>query len=172
MKIKKIQLKNIGPYVDHNGFDFDIANSVKRMILIGGKNGAGKTTTIKMLTGLTAKDGGSISYDNLSIDTHLDKIQQFTNLSPQETAIAENLTVMENIIFIAQIYGMNKLQAQLGCQRVMEQFDLTKVANILAKKERCVVDTANGLVALEHIGIVVAVFHIIFPFGSLLYCII
>ena len=44
MKIKKIQLKNIGPYVDINGFDFDIANSVKRMILIGGKNGAGKTT--------------------------------------------------------------------------------------------------------------------------------
>ncbi len=105
-----------------------------QVFAILGVNGAGKTTTIKMLTGLTAKDGGSISYDNLSIDTHLDKIQQFTNLSPQETAIAENLTVMENIIFIAHIYGMNKLQAQQGCQRVMEQFDLTKVANTLAKK--------------------------------------
>ncbi len=44
MKIKKIQLKNIGPYVDYNGFDFDIADSVKRMVLVGGKNGAGKTT--------------------------------------------------------------------------------------------------------------------------------
>lgn len=44
MKIKKIQLKNIGPYIDNNGFDFDIADSVKRMVLIGGKNGAGKTT--------------------------------------------------------------------------------------------------------------------------------
>ena len=42
MKIKKIQLKNIGPYVDYNGFDFDIADSVKRMVLVGGKkvNGA------------------------------------------------------------------------------------------------------------------------------------
>ena len=44
MKIKKIQLKNIGPYVDYNGFDFDIADSIKRMVLVGGKNGAGKTT--------------------------------------------------------------------------------------------------------------------------------
>ena len=44
MKIKKIQLKNIGPYVDYNRFDFDITNSVRRMVLVGGKNGAGKTT--------------------------------------------------------------------------------------------------------------------------------
>ena len=44
MKIKKIQLKNVGPYVDYNGFDFNIADSVKRMVLVGGKNGAGKTT--------------------------------------------------------------------------------------------------------------------------------
>lgn len=44
MKISKIRLKNIGPYVDYNGFDFDIKDSTKRMVLVGGKNGAGKTT--------------------------------------------------------------------------------------------------------------------------------
>lgn len=44
MKISKIRLKNIGPYVDNNGFDFDIKDSTKRMVLVGGKNGAGKTT--------------------------------------------------------------------------------------------------------------------------------
>ena len=44
MKIERIQLKNIGPYVDYNKFDFDIADSVKKMVLVGGKNGAGKTT--------------------------------------------------------------------------------------------------------------------------------
>lgn len=44
MKIKRIQLKNIGPYVDENSFDFNISDTAKRMILIGGKNGAGKTT--------------------------------------------------------------------------------------------------------------------------------
>ncbi len=44
MKIKRIQLKNIGPYVNENTFDFDVSKTKKRMVLIGGKNGAGKTT--------------------------------------------------------------------------------------------------------------------------------
>lgn len=44
MKIKRIQAKNIGPYVNENTFDFDVSDISKRMILIGGKNGAGKTT--------------------------------------------------------------------------------------------------------------------------------
>jgi len=44
MKIKRIQLKNIGPYVNENTFDFDVSKTKKRMVLIGGKNGSGKTT--------------------------------------------------------------------------------------------------------------------------------
>ncbi len=43
MKIKKITLFNIGPYVGKNTFDFSI-NKKKNIVLIGGKNGAGKTT--------------------------------------------------------------------------------------------------------------------------------
>lgn len=44
MKIERIQIKNIGPYVDENCFKFDVSDLEKRMVLIGGKNGAGKTT--------------------------------------------------------------------------------------------------------------------------------
>lgn len=44
MKIQKIVIKNIGPYINNNSFNFDIKSDVKRMVLIGGKNGAGKTT--------------------------------------------------------------------------------------------------------------------------------
>ena len=98
-----------------------------------GVNGAGKTTTIKMLTGLTAKDDGTIYYDHLNVDTDLAKIKHIINISPQETAIAENLTVLENIIFVAQIYGLDKLQAQKSCQNLLEQFDLVDVANKLAR---------------------------------------
>ena len=42
MKIERIQIKNIGPYVDENCFKFDVSDLEKRMVLIGGKNGAGK----------------------------------------------------------------------------------------------------------------------------------
>ena len=44
MKIKRIQIKNIGPYIDENTFQFDVSDLTKRLALIGGKNGAGKTT--------------------------------------------------------------------------------------------------------------------------------
>lgn len=44
MKIKRIQIKNIGPYVNKNVLDFNVSDTAKRMVLIGGKNGAGKTT--------------------------------------------------------------------------------------------------------------------------------
>ena len=44
MKIKRIQIKNIGPYINENAFQFDVSDLTKRLALIGGKNGAGKTT--------------------------------------------------------------------------------------------------------------------------------
>ena len=98
-----------------------------------GVNGAGKSTTIKMLTGLVQRDGGSILYDDMNIDTHLNQIQSIINLSPQDTAIAENLTVWENIYFIAQIYGLDKEQAQQNCKQLLQQFQLESVANTHAK---------------------------------------
>ena len=44
MKIESVQIKNIGPYIGDNTFSFDVTDSLRKMILIGGKNGAGKTT--------------------------------------------------------------------------------------------------------------------------------
>ena len=49
MKIQKIKLNNIGPYISNNEFNFDVSNISKRMVLIGGKNGAGKTTLFKAI---------------------------------------------------------------------------------------------------------------------------
>ena len=48
MKIKRITLYNIGPYVDLNTFDFSISKD-RNVVLIGGKNGAGKTTFFKSI---------------------------------------------------------------------------------------------------------------------------
>lgn len=49
MKIKRIVLYNIGPYIDRNVFDLSIENKEKNIVLIGGKNGAGKTTFFKSI---------------------------------------------------------------------------------------------------------------------------
>lgn len=44
MKIKKVLLCNVGPYINENEFEFIVSNPLKSIVLIGGKNGAGKTT--------------------------------------------------------------------------------------------------------------------------------
>ena len=49
MRIKRILLHNVGPYVEDNSFSFDTNDRSKNMVLIGGKNGAGKTTLFKAI---------------------------------------------------------------------------------------------------------------------------
>ena len=68
-----------------------------------GVNGAGKTTLIKILCGLTQKSSGNIQINNLDITKDIDKIKEIIAISPQETAIANNLTVKENLEFFANL---------------------------------------------------------------------
>lgn len=98
-----------------------------------GVNGAGKTTTIKILTGLIPKTSGKISFDSLDLDKDIEKIKQISNVSMQETAIAENLTVKENIEFIAKIYGLPKQEVKVKTNELLENFDLLSVKNKQAR---------------------------------------
>lgn len=98
-----------------------------------GENGAGKTTLIKILTGQTDKDGGKfyvLGYDELSRDKYCDKI----NISPQETAVAKNLTVKENLIFSAMIFGLDKQRAKESADKIMQDLSLLEVQDKIARK--------------------------------------
>ena len=80
--------------------------NIKQGELFGllGVNGAGKTTTIKMLSGLILPTKGDIKIENMDIKKETIKIKEILNVSPQETAIAPNLTVKENLEFMAGVY--------------------------------------------------------------------
>ena len=95
-----------------------------------GVNGAGKTTLIKILCGLTRKTSGRITVDGFDLDKEMDKIKQVIDVSPQETAVANNLTVKENLEFFASIYDNNDARA---LEEVVETFRLGEVLNQKAK---------------------------------------
>ena len=93
-----------------------------------GVNGAGKTTAIRMLTGITAPDGGDAFLMGHSVITELEAVKRITNLSPQESAVAPRLTVRENLELIAEIYGLRSREARARAERSMEEFGLAQVA--------------------------------------------
>ena len=89
-----------------NGIDLKI-NEGELFALLG-TNGAGKTTTIKMLSTLIFPSSGEIKIEGLDIIKDRQKIKKIINVSPQETAIAQNLSVKENLEFMAGVYETRK----------------------------------------------------------------
>lgn len=94
-----------------------------------GPNGAGKTTTIRMLSGLLKPDGGTISYlgQPLSGDTIIQM-----GLCPQELAIWDNLTVMEQLLYVASLYDIPQKVARARAHQLLEHLHLSEQKNELA----------------------------------------
>ena len=98
-----------------------------------GVNGAGKTTTIKMLSCLIKPTSGDALLLGDSIVSNPYAIKEKTNISPQETAVAENLSVLENLEFIAGIYGQDRKTANINALEIAKNFGLE---NELSKKPK------------------------------------
>lgn len=92
-----------------------------------GVNGAGKTTTIKMLTCLTKPSSGDAFVGGYSIKKQSEKVKQLIGVSPQETAVAPNLSVEENLELICGIYGFSKEKTKRKIEELCGQFTLDSV---------------------------------------------
>ena len=92
-----------------------------------GVNGAGKTTAIKMLSGLTAPTEGDAIIGGYSITKEPEKVKRLIGVSPQETAVAPNLSVKENLELICGIHGFSKEKTKQKLQALSVQFHLDEV---------------------------------------------
>jgi len=98
-----------------------------------GVNGAGKTTTIKMLSGLIKPTSGSAKIFGKDLKEDLNEIKQIIAISPQESAIAKNLTVYENLLLMAELYGQSKKEAEENVKEVSHALSLDNYLKRRAK---------------------------------------
>lgn len=99
-----------------------------------GVNGAGKTTTIKMLSCLIKPTGGNAVLLGDSVREHPQAVKEKINISPQETAVAANLSVIENLVLTAGIYGQDSKSATKSAEKMVSQFGLDSVRKKKAKQ--------------------------------------
>jgi len=99
-----------------------------------GVNGAGKTTTVKMLSCLTKPTEGDAFVGGYSITKEPEKVKSLIGVSPQETAVAPNLSVKENLALICGIHGFSKEKTKEKICELSESFSLESVLGRKAGK--------------------------------------
>ena len=108
-----------------DGLDLEIRQGEFYALL--GVNGAGKTTAIRLLTGLTRPTSGDALVGGYSITREREQVKQRIGVAPQETALAPNLTVKENLELICGIYGFSKAKTTAKIKELTGQFSLDPV---------------------------------------------
>lgn len=98
-----------------------------------GVNGAGKTTTIKLLSCLAKPSGGTAIVGGFDVTEEPLAVKRIIAVSPQQTAVAPNLTVKENLELICGVHGYSRKDAKDMTERMLEEFGLQEIAASRAK---------------------------------------
>lgn len=136
MKIKQIKLINIGPYINENNFDFDVSDSVRRMILIGGKNGAGKTTLFKAIKTCLY---GCVAYGFEAINAkYYAEVEKIINANEKLKRVGEAGVTIDLVLDDGKYdvtYTFVRKWRVAG-KRITESFDVYKEGELLGLTEK------------------------------------
>lgn len=131
--IKTVELtKKYRDFIAVDRLSFSIAQGELFSLL--GVNGAGKTTTIKMLSCLTPPTSGNAYLDGKSILDKSSEVKAAIAVSPQETAVAPNLTVKENLELMAGVHGFSKVKSNQRAAELAESFGFDAIIKKRAGK--------------------------------------
>ncbi len=94
-----------------------------------GPNGSGKTTIIRMLCGLLTPTSGEATILGLDVPQQAEALRQKIGYMTQKFSLYDNLTVEENMRFIAKIYGLSRGKAKERISSLLDHYSLTAMRN-------------------------------------------
>ena len=89
-----------------------------------GPNGAGKTTTIRMLTGLSKPTDGKASVLGFDVNSEIVKAKGYIGVVPEMSNLYDELSAMDNLLFMAQLYGVPRTQRRERAEELLKTFGL------------------------------------------------
>ena len=133
---KMRQMKGGAPKKDSIRAVDDISFEINYGEIFGflGPNGAGKTTTIRMLTGVLKPTKGQITIFGKNLWKNQISVKQLMGHVPEEANVYIDLTGMQNLTFIGELYGISKHERIERAEDLLNKFELFEKRNILAKK--------------------------------------
>ncbi|MEQ8172210.1 MAG: ABC transporter ATP-binding protein [Candidatus Eremiobacterota bacterium] len=107
-----------------NGINFTVRKGEIYGIL--GPNGSGKSTLIRIISTLLLPDEGEVTVYGLNVVTDCYKVRHLINRVSVEAAFFKKLTVMENILFSARLYGMDPGKAVNKASEILKDLDFSE----------------------------------------------
>lgn len=129
-----LEVNHVKKYYKKSKAVDDVTFQVKHGEIFGliGENGAGKSTMLSMIATLIKPDSGEILFNGKDIVTNPVIIQKKLGYVPQEIALYEMLSGMDNLIFFADMYQLSRQQKKRQIETVIQRIGLDK--DILSKK--------------------------------------
>jgi ABC-2 type transport system ATP-binding protein len=124
-------VKSYGDVRALDGVDLNVPSGTVLGLL--GPNGAGKTTAVRILTTLLPADGGSARVAGLDVASEAPRLRQQIGLAGQYAAVDENLTGLENLQMVGQLYHLPKGEPKARAVELLERFDLAEAGGRLVR---------------------------------------
>jgi ABC-2 type transport system ATP-binding protein len=115
---------------------FDLSFEVPTGTIFGmiGPSGCGKTTTVRLMTGLYKPDRGNLLVLNRVPNKFSPRVRERLGYMPQHFVLYPNLTVWENLNFVASLYGMGYFMRRRPLEQALEFVELSDARNRLGSQ--------------------------------------
>lgn len=116
-----------------------------------GPNGAGKTSTLRMLAALVAPSSGTAEIDGIDASKQPHSVRQLVGYLPDDFALYENVTAVEQLRFFARLYGIEASAANSRIDELLGEFDLSD------QRERPIGEFSRGM--KQRLGLAKTLLH-------------